>query len=282
MVEAKKPFQGDKGLNMTAVGWLLDHHLTKEQERRQMVEDLHLQIGDIVLDLGCGPGLWALLLAEKVKPHGRVIGLDFSPELINYAVQILENEPLKDIIEYKVSDFYAVPYRDDTFDLTFFGNCFAYATDPLKALAEQKRVTKKRGRVAAKDFDGAIIIFHPIEPQLSLRVLAATAKALKENPPNPPFDNFVGRKMHGLFLQAGLKDVSTSSYAIQKLAPLIPEAKRYITGNADWYVKIASPYLSKGDLQQWRAHFDPTSDQYILDREEFYFCMLEVLTIGTI
>ncbi len=282
MVDAKKAFQGDKGLNMTAVGWLLDHHLTKEQERRQMVEDLHLQPGDVVLDSGCGPGLWVPLLAEKVKPHGRVIGLDFSPELINYAVEALENEHLKDIIEYKVADFYAIPSEDDTFDFTFFGNCFAYVTDPLKALAEQKRVTKEGGRVAAKDFDGAIIIFHPIEPQLSLRVLAANARGLKENPPNPPFDNFVGRKMHGLFLQAGLKDVSTTSYAIQKLAPLTPEAKRYIAGNGDWYVKIASPYLSKEDLQQWRAHFDPTSDQYILDREEFYFCMLEVLTIGTI
>jgi ubiquinone/menaquinone biosynthesis C-methylase UbiE len=227
MGEAKKSFQGDTGLNMTAVGWLLDHHITKEQERRQMVDDLNLKSGDEVLDLGCGPGLWTPLLAEKVKPHGRVIGLDFSPELINYATENLEDEPLKDIIDYKVADFYTVPYKDDTFDLIFFGNCFAYVTDPLKVLEEQKRVTKKGGKVAAKDFDGAIIIFHPIEPQLSLRVLAATARALKENPPNPPFDNFVGRKMHGLFLQAGFKDVFTATYAIQKLGPLTPEAKRY-------------------------------------------------------
>ncbi len=282
MLEIKESFQGEKGLELTALEWLLDHHRTKEQERRQMVNDLNLNPGDIVLDLGCGPGLWAPLLAEKVKPNGRVIGLDFSPELINYAVENLNKEPLKDIIEFKIADFYAIPFEDDTFDLTFFGNCFAYVTDPFKVLEEQKRVTRKSGRVVAKDFDGAIIIFHPIEPQLSSRVLAATARGLKESPPEPPFDNFAGRKMHGLFLQAGFGNVYTTTYAIQKLSPLTAEAKRYITGNAEWYAKIGSPYLSREDLEQWRAHFDPSSDKYILDLEEFYFCMLEVLTIGQV
>ena len=278
----KASSRGDTGLELTAVGWLLDHHKTKEQERRQMVDDLNLKPGDVVLDLGCGPGLWTPLLAEKVKPNGRVIGLDFSPDLINYAVENLEKGPLKDIIEYRRADFYDIPFEDGTFDLVFFGNCFAYVTDAPKVLAEQKRVAKKGGRVAAKDFDGAIIVFHPIEPQLSARVLAATAQGLKENPPEPLFDNYVGRKLHGLFLQAGLKDVSTTSYAIQKLSPLTPEAKRYITGNAEWYLNSGSPFLSAKDVQQWRAHFDPTSDKYILDLEEFYFCMLEELTIGMV
>lgn len=145
-----------------------------------------------------------------------------------------------------------------------------------------KRTAKPGGRVAAKDFDGGVFIIHPIDPDLTFRIMTAAAQSLKEKPLEPKFDNYTGRKMHGLFLKAGFKDVATTSYAIQKLSPLTPEIKNYITGNAEWLIRVGSSYLSEEDVQQWRSHFDPNSENYILDLEEFYFCMLEIMTIGTV
>ena len=269
-------------LELIDLEWLLDHHKSKEQERRQMVNDLNIKPGDLILDLGCGPGLWTVLLAEKVGPNGKVIGIDSAPELLNYAIKNLKKEPLRDLIEFKKADFVDIPYRDDIFDLVFFGNCFAYVSNHSQILAEMKRVTKPGGRIAAKDFDGGVFIVHPIDPDLTMKIMAAAARVLKENPLEPIFDNYTGRKMHGLFLREHIKDVSTTSYAIQKLQPLTPEIKNYVTGNAEWLIKIGSPYLSEEDVQQWRSHFDPNSDRYILDLEEFYFCMLEIMTIGTV
>lgn len=202
--------------------------------------------------------------------------------MLNFAIKNLDKNPLKHLIEFKKSDFNEIPFRSDKFDFIFFGNCFAYVEDHFKVIEEMKRTAKPGGRVAAKDFDGGLLIVHPIDPCLTFRILSAAAKSLVERPIEPKFDNFTGRTMHGLFLKAGFKDVSTTSYAIQKLSPLTPEVKNYITGNSEWLIKSGSPYLSEEDVKQWKSHFDPNSENYILDLEEFYFCMLEIITIGTV
>lgn len=263
------------------IKWLIDHHIAKEQKRRQMVNDLNLKRGDIVLDLGCGPGLWTSLLAEKVKPTGQIVGLDSDTDFIRYASENIADLYRK-IIKFHEGNFHSVAFKDDSFDLVLFGNCFAYVTDHQKVLQEQKRVTRKGGRIAVKDFEGSVLVVHPIEPLLTLKVITAAAQALKENPPNPPFDNFSGQKLRGLLSKAGLKNVSTTSYAVQIVPPLTPEAKRYITGNAKWYADKGRPYLSEEDFEQWQACFDSASEEYIIDSEEFYFCMLEILVIGEV
>lgn len=264
------------------IKWLIDHHKAKEQERRRTVDDLNLKPGDLVLDMGCGPGLWTSLLAEKVKPDGRIVGIDSDTDFISYASENLAKNQYEEIIEFHKGDFRSVPFEDESFDLTFFGNCFAYVTDHQKVLEEQKRVTKKGGRIAVKDFQGSALVLHPIDPLLTLKVVIAAAQALKENPPNPPFDNFSGQKLRGLLLKAGLKNVSSTSYAVQIIPPLTPEARRYITGNAKWYADKGRPYLSKEDFEQWHAYFDSASNQYILDLEEFYFCVLDIMVIGEV
>jgi hypothetical protein len=98
-------------------------------------------------------------------------------------------------------------------------------------------------------------------------------------PSVPQFQSYMGRKMHGLFLRAGFEDVLTTPYAIQKVPPLGPEAKRYMHGNAEWLGATAAPYLREEDLQRWKAAFDPTADEYVLDREDFYFCMIEMVRV---
>jgi ubiquinone/menaquinone biosynthesis C-methylase UbiE len=262
------------------IHWLLDHHKSKEQQRRRMVEDLNLQSGDTVLDLGCGPGLWTSLLAEKVKPDGRIVGLDSDREFLRYASKHLVKEQSEGMIELHEGDFHSVPFEDNSFDMVFFGNCFAYVTDHQTVLDEQKRVTRPGGRIAVKDFEGSVLVIHPIEPQLTLKVITAAAQGLRDNPPEPSFDNFSGQKLRGILVNAGLQSVSVTSYAVHMLPPLTPEAKRYIIGNATWYANIGKPFLSDKDFEQWSAYFDSSSPHYILDSEEFYFCMLEILAIG--
>lgn len=264
------------------IEWLVDHHATKLSERAKMVADLRFGEGEVILDLGCGPGLWTPLFADEVGSTGKVVGADRSEDFLRHGVRHFGGDRRKGVIQFTQADFHAVPFADRSFDAVFFGNCSAYVEQPVELLAEHKRVTKTGGRVIAKDFDGAILIFHPVDPVLSMEVLAATARSLSERPLDPPFDNFVGRKLHGVFLRAGFREVSTSTYAVQKLAPLSPEARRYIAGNAGWCGDVAAPFLSEHALEEWRRHFQQGCGQYILDCDDFYFCMLEVVTVGCV
>jgi ubiquinone/menaquinone biosynthesis C-methylase UbiE len=274
-------FQSTRGLQLSSVEWLLDHHQAKEKERRQMVNDLRLGPGDRVLDSASGPGLWSRLFAEKVHPGGRVVALDFSPELIEYARANLKDDPLGAVVELVLGEFSLLPFDQGAFDAVFLGNCFCYVADVPAVLDRHKRVTRAGGRVISKEFDGGAVIFHPIDPTLTLKVLTGAAQALEDVAGPSRFDNFVGRKMHGMFLRAGFTAVSTRSYAIQKVAPLSPATKRYITSNAEWYGRMARPYLSGDEQCRWADAFDPGSDAYVLDRPDFYFSMVETVTEGT-
>lgn len=53
--------------------------------RDQLVERLAPRPGDVVLDAGCGCGLNLPALRERVGPHGRIIGVEQSPDLLAVA-----------------------------------------------------------------------------------------------------------------------------------------------------------------------------------------------------
>ena len=63
-----------------------------------LIATLALQAGDAVLDLGCGPGLYAARLAE----HGlRVTGVDYSRRSIDYATQYAQQHNLDIVYRYQ-------------------------------------------------------------------------------------------------------------------------------------------------------------------------------------
>jgi ubiquinone/menaquinone biosynthesis C-methylase UbiE len=273
----------DTGLIMSSTRWLVDHYKAKEKYRLQMVEDLGLQPGDIALDVGSGPGLWSNQLAKKVAPNGRIIGIDLSVDALNYAKSNLGNYPHQDIIEYAQADFFNIPYPDETFDCVFCANSQMYFTDNQKEqlLKEQKRVVKTGGKIASKEYDGETIILYPIPPELWLKLKNAVCKVLAEREEKDYYDEYVARKGRTLFFNIGLKDIVTIPYPVQMFAPLSSHQKNYITQESQWFIKTASPYLSQSEISQLESYFDANSSEYILDKEDFSYLMVEFMSIGT-
>src|SRR5215471_1288731 len=56
---------------------------------RELIERLHLRGDERILDVGCGDGKVSMELARAV-PRGAVVGIDASPQMIEFARQASE------------------------------------------------------------------------------------------------------------------------------------------------------------------------------------------------
>ncbi|TVQ56918.1 MAG: bifunctional demethylmenaquinone methyltransferase/2-methoxy-6-polyprenyl-1,4-benzoquinol methylase UbiE [Spirulina sp. DLM2.Bin59] len=106
--------------------------------------------GDRALDLCCGSGDLAFLLAEEVGPGGEVVGVDFS--VAQLAVAAKRGGDGYPQITWQEGDALAIPACDDQFDCATLAYGLRNVTDIPRCLAELHRVLKPGGRVAILDF----------------------------------------------------------------------------------------------------------------------------------
>jgi len=55
--------------------------------RRRAVDETNIREGDTVLDIGCGTGKNFPFIQERIGPGGRLIGLDFTPAMLEQAAR---------------------------------------------------------------------------------------------------------------------------------------------------------------------------------------------------
>lgn len=63
-----------------------------EPIRAQAIDALRLHAGATVLDVGCGTGLSFAPLREGIGPHGRIVGIELSPDMLAKARERIARE----------------------------------------------------------------------------------------------------------------------------------------------------------------------------------------------
>ncbi|MEP6719076.1 MAG: class I SAM-dependent methyltransferase [bacterium] len=96
-----------------------------------------------VLDVGCGNG-WATRLMAQDAPHGRVVGIDISDEMVDLSREstVLSN------VEFREASAEKLPFAENEFTHAFSMESLYYYGDILRALKEIWRVLKPGGRFA--------------------------------------------------------------------------------------------------------------------------------------
>ena len=121
-----------------------------------------LHTGDVVVDFGCGGGIDIVLAAHKVGEHGKVIGIDFSPEMIGRAKQAVAESGLQERnIELRVGDMGQSNIPDGFADVVI-SNCVINLCPDKEAIYEEAfRILRSGGRLAISD----IVLTEDIDSQ---------------------------------------------------------------------------------------------------------------------
>lgn len=106
--------------------------------------------GDVVIDLGCGGGIDSILAARRTGPSGRVIALDFLPEMLARTASAAREAGLANI-EPLEGEMEAIPLPDGSVDVVISNGVVNLSARKTRVLAASARVLKPGGRFCVSD-----------------------------------------------------------------------------------------------------------------------------------
>ena len=114
------------------------------QWAERLARSVPVQPGGSILDVACGTGVVTRLLADRVGPDSRVVGLDLNDAMLAVARR------LRPELHWKQGDACALPFPDGSFDVVVSQAALMFFSDPVAALREMGRVAAAGGRIAVQ------------------------------------------------------------------------------------------------------------------------------------
>ncbi len=142
--------------------------------RREVIDAIDPQRGDVVLDLAAGTGTSSQPFADR---GATVVPCDFSVGMLRVGKQA------RPALPFVAGDGTRLPFGDDTFDAVTISFGLRNIVDPRAGLAELRRVTRPGGRLVVCEFS------HPTNDALRtiymeylMKALPRVAKAVSSSP----------------------------------------------------------------------------------------------------
>jgi demethylmenaquinone methyltransferase/2-methoxy-6-polyprenyl-1,4-benzoquinol methylase len=114
--------------------------------KRQAVKALHLSAGQTALDVCTGTGDILAYLAPQVGPHGQLVGVDVSSDMLAVA-----HKRFGTAVTLHHASALALPLKDNSVDAAIVSFGLRNVDDVPKAISEMARVLKPGGNMVSLD-----------------------------------------------------------------------------------------------------------------------------------
>jgi ubiquinone/menaquinone biosynthesis C-methylase UbiE len=170
-----------------------------------LLDRVGLRPGQRAIDLGCGPRGILDMLAERVAPAGRVVGLDSDPAHAAMAAEFAAARSLNGV-EVITADARNTGLPAGAFDLVHARTLLVNLAEPAEAAAEMMRLARPGGWVASMEPDTEHALCYPPHPAFD-RIRDIFTVVFRRNGADP----WIGRRVPELFRQAGLQQVEVEA-----------------------------------------------------------------------
>jgi ubiquinone/menaquinone biosynthesis C-methylase UbiE len=117
----------------------LDNHAS------EVLVEIGLKEGQMVLDFGCGAGIYTIPAAKLVGKEGKVYAVDISSKALNRMEERAKQEGLRNIMRVDATGEESIPLKDNTMDIVLLIDVLKDINNREHLFNEVYRVLKPSG-----------------------------------------------------------------------------------------------------------------------------------------
>jgi len=247
-------------------------HRALTDEFRGIVARVVTSPKQVILDVGCGDGFFATLLAENA---GRVIGLDNSEAFMRQAQATAASQ---NNIEFVKGDVRKLPQHDASIDVVWSAHSMHSYPDIQQSLREFRRVLKPNGVLAVLESDNVHSVMLSWPPDLELAVRQAEHREIGNE------DSYIGtyfpRFALRLLNEQGFEDFRPEYFLFHRFGPAGESLTEFVTLYLQNLVERTAEHLTDKMRSRLALLADPSSDKFLPRQKTFFFGSLQVLMLA--